>query len=140
MSATIIEHQGSTSLLSKSLEEGGKRFPFRFHAVTPEEQSWAYRLLLPDKPGQLREEELIQLLAPGGTPLRADWEEQVGHPVGLLTIYLPPKDGTSGRRSAKYERGPDLDMQMPQTSPPEPPVPEVKPRQPKRDEIDLDIF
>jgi hypothetical protein len=120
----IINHGGSTSLLSEPLTEGKKTFPFVFYAVTPEERRWAYRLL-PSDPAHPKDEQLIQLLQGPRATLRADWEEQVGHPVGFITIYLPPKGGQSGKREARFDQGPELGPDLrpltPQVPPPPPP-------------------
>lgn len=135
MSVSIINHGGSTSLLSKPAEAGGKYFPFHFQAVQPKDRSWSYRLLPPTSPQQLTEAQLIELLQADGSTLRADWEEQVGHPVGFITIYLPKKDGGTGSQQARFEQGPELGMDL------EPPG--LKPPQrkaPKPPPMEMDTF
>jgi hypothetical protein len=111
-SPIIIEHRGSTSLLSKAVEEGGKTYPFLFTAIEPDMRRWPYKLVPMLDPEYLTETQLIELFK-SRRVLRADWEQQVDHPLGLITIYLPPSGGTSDVRKARFEHGPEMELNGP---------------------------
>lgn len=132
MNTNIINHGGVTRLLQTAVEENGRTYAFLFHAAAPEEKRWAYRLLEPDTPAQLTEEQLTAWLR-ARPSLRADWEEQVGHPVGLITVYLPREDGQVEGTQARFEQGPELDRGL---KPPKAPEPERD----IRPERDIDDF
>lgn len=122
---TIINHSGATNRLPKPVEEGGKIYPFIFHAANPEERRWSYRMF-PSDPKHLTDERLIQLFEEARRTLRADWEEQVGHPVGFLTIYLPSKDGKADECKTRFDQGPELGPDL------RPVGPSVKPQPPQQ--------
>jgi hypothetical protein len=133
MNATIILHRGSTSPLLNAIEEAGKTYPFLFTAIEPETRRWAYRLIPSPNPEHLTETQLIELFRRRDV-LRADWEEQDGHPLGLITIYQPPEDGVSGGREARFDLGPELSLELkpmrklrePDVAP-KPPAPKIEP-------------
>lgn len=130
-------HSGMTSKLPTPLEVGNERFSFRFQAVTPVQKRWAYRLLPSMDPSHITEERLLQLLREKRPVLRADWEEQVGHPIGFITIYIPRKDGGTEAKQARFERGPEMEMEM-EMNLNRPDVPEVPaPQVPAPPEMDL---
>jgi hypothetical protein len=130
-SVSIINHSGATSLLSQPVAEGGKNFPFLFQAVNPKERRWAYRLLPPLDPLHLTGVELVRIFQQVRTTLRANWEEQDGHPVGFITIYLPATDGSSEGREARFELGPELGPDM-KPFKPKHPHPEFNPGKAKK--------
>lgn len=119
---SIINHSGSTSLLSQIAFKDGRGYPFAFDAITPESKHWAYRLVPTHASGGLTDAQLTELLKASRVPLRADWEEQVGHALGLVTIYVRKPDGGADACQARFERGPDLTPQMsgPKVKEPEP--------------------
>jgi hypothetical protein len=125
----IINHSGITYLLSVVRIQDGNFYPFGFDAITPETKKWSYRLLSTDDKNLLTDETLMRWLRGPRSTLRADWEEQVGHLVGFITIHLPPKDGESQPQMAKFERGPDIDPSVkspePAPAPPPEPAPEM---------------
>lgn len=131
----IINHSGITYLLSVVRIQDGNFYPFGFDAITPEMKKWSYRLLSTDDKNLLTDETLMRWLRGPRSTLPAKWEELIGHPVGLIMIYLPPKDGESQPQMAKFERGPDIDpsVKSPEFSP-EQKQPESPP------EMDRDIF
>lgn len=119
----IVNHEGTTCLLPKPETANGIVYPFAFDAVQPNEKSWSYRLCASRDPSSLTNETLTQLLGTSRQPLRADWEEQVGHAVGWITIYAPPPAGSKGSpqgRRARFEQGPEIELAPPQITP-EPP-------------------
>lgn len=141
----IVNHEGTTCLLPDPKIEDGTSYPFAFDAVAPKEKSWSYRLCRSRDPEGLTNEKLTELLRTGRGKLRADWEEQVGHAVGWITIYVPrPADsggGAHGRR-VQYQQGPEIELAPPQikpsaprVKPPEPTMPPPRPPQ-----IDMDMF
>ena len=128
MNVTIILHRGSTSPLLNAVEASGKTYPFLFTAIEPDTRRWPYRLIPSTNPEHLTEAQLAELFQRREV-LRADWEEQEGHPLGLITIYLPPEDGASGARQARFDLGPELTLELrPLRKLPEP---DVAPRAPK---------
>jgi len=129
MNEIIILHRGSTSPLLNAIEDAGNTYPFLFTAIEPETRRWSYRLIPSPNPEHLTEAKLGDLFRLRDV-LRADWEEQQRHPLGLITIYQPPEGGTSGGREARFELGPELDLQLrPLHKLPEP---DVEPEPPRR--------
>jgi hypothetical protein len=126
MSITIILHQGTTCLLSKPEIVGDHTYPFAFDATTPEQKSWSWRLLPQRDPARLTDEKFIQLLKAGRPVWRADWEEQVGHIVGMVTLYPPSGSGDKPCK-VEFEKGPDLEMTPPKPKSPNPVPPPVEP-------------
>jgi|HubBroStandDraft_1064217.scaffolds.fasta_scaffold20453_2 hypothetical protein len=138
-SPIIIEHRGSTSLLSKAVEEGGKTYPFLFTAIEPDMRRWPYRLVPMLDPEYLTQAQLVELFK-SRRVLRADWEQQVDHPLGLITIYLPPSGGTSDVRKARFEHGPEMELNGPNVQPVK--REEIEPEMPKLPEpkgFDMDM-
>jgi hypothetical protein len=137
---TIINHKGLTSLLPEPKEASGRTYPFVYFATEPEEKSWTYRLLSYG-PEAMTDKDLAELLQRVRRMLRADWEEQVAHPVGFLTLYPPSPDGGSDERRVRYERGPDLepDLGRPGEEPKTPAPDEISDETPddKSDDIDF---
>lgn len=144
----IVNHEGTTCLLSEPKTADGTIYPFAFDAVYPAEKSWPYRLCGSRDPGSLTNESLTAYLRTGRTLLRAVWEEQVGHRVGFVTIYLPLSVGSGGGATGhrvRYEKGPELNIELPPPSkpspspqtlvrrPPLPPSPLVGPKHPRPD-------
>ncbi len=138
MPIQIINHEGTTCLLPKPKTDKGAAYPFAFDAVSPNYVSWAYRVLPSRDPAHLTPEKLEAVLKGSQRGnLRATWEEQVGHRIGVLTVYRDAQGGTSSGFQAQYERGPDIDKPGPgniKTPEPEPaPEPEPTKRGPEMD-------
>lgn len=126
--ATVINHEGTTCLLPKAKTDKGAAYPFAFDAVAPDYVSWAYRVLPSRDPTRLTPEKLETLLKGSQRgQLRAEWEEQVGHRIGVLTVYRDAQNGTTGGLQAQYERGPDIDTPSKTKAPKPEPMPEPEP-------------
>ncbi|MBI5688528.1 MAG: hypothetical protein HZC55_00415 [Verrucomicrobia bacterium] len=110
--AEIINHEGTTCPLPTVEIANGIMYPFAFDAVRPKERSWVYRLCASREPAALTNVALLELLRIH-RKLRAEWEEQVGHAVGWVTIYVPRPaangGGAQGHR-AQFEKGRDLPL------------------------------
>jgi hypothetical protein len=125
----IILHTGTTFPLPKPEVARGQTYPFRFDAVFPNVRSWPYRVLTSSDPAHLTSAQLARMLSNRGW-LRATWEQQVGHPVGLLTVYPVASDGSSDALRAKCEAGQDLEIDPPSPATPAPNSPSLQPPAP----------
>jgi len=139
----IVNHEGTTCLLPEPKMEDGTSYPFAFDAVRPKEKSWSYRLCGSRDPGSLTNDTLAELLRNSPKPPRADWEEQVGHAVGWITIYVPrPAESGSGAQGhrVRYEQGPEIELAPPQIKPSGPRVTPRERPMPPPPPIDIEMF
>lgn len=112
----VIIHRGLTALASNVETHAGKSYPFTFHAITPVEKQWAYRILESKPPGLLGPEGVVDLIKRHGPRVRAIREEWVGHPVGFVTFLVVDDNGAT-KFSAKAEDAPELRPTIPERQP-----------------------
>ena len=100
---TII-HEGTVCLLSQPYAKKGKLFSFRFIAINPEYDDWNFRLLDGLESAAVREAHLTHALHRFNS-LAAIFNEIEGHPVGMLTVFLPRAGGGAEKISGQAEMG-----------------------------------
>src|SRR5260221_74725 len=112
----VIIHRGITAMASNVETHAGKTYPFAFHAITPVEKQWVYRILETKLPAQLGPEGVADLIKRHGPRVRAMREEVVGHPVGFVTFLVVENNGAT-KFSAKAEDAPELRPTIPERQP-----------------------